>query len=263
MLADHEFKRLHQLELGQESPVDSITTPQTAVIVIAVFAGCSPNVGAPQAGSESSGSDSTTGSDPRTTSSTSSDTSTGEATEATETASEAEGSTSAGGQPTLPEQAASLACAALQTVDATEIPDEAGAGFRFGEYPARFRVNITEAPSPLLDGEMWCHHLTAECAGCPKPLPGRFWQDEDGEYRVHMVTRGIDHIEFYGTDEPLNGEMYAPLVPSIQYDVADQCPELPQAWTPDPAQGPYGPAPIICMRHSEDIAEVVFVRVPE
>jgi hypothetical protein len=78
-----------------------------------------------------------------------------------------------------------------------------------------------------------------------------------------MVTRGIDHIEFYGTDEPIGGEMYAPFVPSAQYDVSEDCPELPVAWTPDPAQGPYVSAPIICMHHSQDIAEVVFIRVPE
>jgi hypothetical protein len=161
--------------------------------------------------------------------------------------------------------AARLACDVRETLSAQEIPAPTmGIGFLFSEYPARFFTNFAEAEAEVFEGDLWCHVLGSACVDCGCPLNQcQYWVDPDGETRIHLVTRGIDHVEFYGTDESPAGTPGAPLTPSVRYDLDDECAELPQVWTPDPEIAhPFRGTRILCMHHSDDLAEVVFVRVP-
>lgn len=177
------------------------------------------------------------------------------------------GGSTTGGSELLPaDAAAALACAVRDKTDVIEVPSRSvGKGFRFSEYPARFVLDFSQADEAhVFEGDLWCHTLGTPCPDCPCPLNDcDSWLDPDEEIRIHMVTRGIDFVEFYGTNESLPGTPGAPLTPSVQYDASEQCPELPTVWTPDPAElTSFISTRIVCMHHSEDVAEVMFVRIP-
>lgn len=179
-----------------------------------------------------------------------------------------QGTTGTTGESSLPpeEQAAQLACAAREVTEATEIPAPmANIGFAFSEYPARFLLDYAQAEDSVFEGDMWCHVISGEpgCLECECPLYDcTNWYDEEGEMRIYMVTRGIDHVEFYGGDEPLNGDPFAPLTPSVRYDVDEACPDLPQVWIPSRDENQWPVTHIVCMHHEDDLAEVAFVRLP-
>lgn len=219
--------------------------------MILVAASC---IGPSEVGSESSGSEGhgSTGSGPATTE--------------VESDSEDTTATSSGGATPI-EQAALEACAALETTEATPLPSGMGAfldnGFRMGnDFPYRFRLDSTSPNVAWRDGDYTCWDVSAPQEEVEDYWFGPDgWIEEDGEIHVHMATQGIDAVIYYGSDESFGDVPGSPMTASIAHDVSALCPELPWIWLPDPAGYPEN-ARRVCMRHTEPVAEAVFVRIP-
>ncbi|GEM_PF-4837512 len=164
--------------------------------------------------------------------------------------------------PSLVEQAASAACTSRPTTTATDIPssnERIGEAFAFGAFPGRFVADVSKG-SYLFEG-YWCHTIGG-LDGDWGPLPQGEWVENDGQVHVYMVTKGIEDVIYYGTDESPPGVPGEPRFESIRHDVSEHCPELADVWMPDIPAGHGRPSGLVCMRHSETIAEVMFVRVP-
>ena len=177
-------------------------------------------------------------------------------------------SSDTGQQPAPFQVAAEIACAGFAMTPRIAIPGNGQMiGFRFDEYPARFGTTFSDADAAnVFDNDMWCHVIQPVCTAdeCRCPLNDcESWIDDDGELRIYIATRGIDDIVFYGTAESPANTPGAPMTPSLEHDVGDICPELPTVWTIDPEEVYPGVSmSIVCMHHSEDVAEVMFVRIP-
>ena len=179
------------------------------------------------------------------------------------------GDTSSSGDPTengpsVAEQAAAAACLAHSNTTAIQIPtQENGGSFVFGSLPALFSADSTNA-SPLWDG-YWCHTFSgAEPNPSPRWPVENGWVEEDNQIHVYLVTKGIDDIVYFGTDESQADLPGAPKTAAVHHDMSSVCPELPDVWSPEPAgvAGSQDNARIICMRHTSTVAEVAWVRVP-
>lgn len=179
------------------------------------------------------------------------------------------GDTSGSGDPTenepsLAEQAAAAACLAHPNATPMKIPtQESGGTFVLGTLPALFSADSTNA-SPVWDG-YWCHTFGgAEPNQSPYWPVENSWVEDDNQIHVYLVTKGIDDIVYFGTDESQADIPGAPKIAAVHHDMSSVCPELPDVWSPEPAgvAGSQSNARIICMRHTSTVAEVAWVRVP-
>lgn len=168
---------------------------------------------------------------------------------------------------TTVEQAATLACSALEMTTATSIPYGRGPyldnGFRIGsDFPYRFQMDSSSPDIGWVDGDYTCYDV-----GPPQDTEEEWWfaandwLEPDGQIHVYMATRAIDDVIYYGGNETFEDVPGSPVTDSISHDVSAVCPELPWIWLPDIADHPEN-AERICMRHTEAVAEAVFVRVP-
>jgi hypothetical protein len=205
-----------------------------------------------------------------TTSSSVSTTATAETSAVTTSTETAESSSTAEAPDLLPhEQAAVLACEALDAVVPVAIPHGETpyleSGFRMGnDFPYRFEMDSTSEEIAWWDGDAPCYDVHA-----PEEPPedGEWWfadndwRDEDGEIRIYMATADIDSVAYYGSNETSSDVPGAPETSAIEFDVSGLCPELPRIWIPDVNGHPEN-AGRMCMHHTNPIAEAVFVRVP-
>ncbi len=167
-------------------------------------------------------------------------------------------------EPSLAEQAAAAACLAHANATPIKIPtQESGGIFVLGTLPALFSADSTNA-SPVWDG-YWCHTFGgAEPNQSPYWPVENSWVEDDNQIHVYLVTKGIDDIVYFGTGESQANVPGEPKTAAVHHEMSSVCPALPAVWSPEPAgvAGSQNNARIICMRHSETVAEIAWVRVP-
>jgi hypothetical protein len=153
------------------------------------------------------------------------------------------------------------------SVTATSVPTGEGAnletGFRLpNDLPARF---VMDTLSP--DVEQWPNDMLCYDVLPPQELDGDWWfaangwLEPDGRIHVYMATSGVDQVVYYGSDETGPDVPGSPVTEADMFDIADLCPELPRLWIPNVADHPTQ-AGRICMHHTSNPAEAVFVRLP-
>ena len=164
-------------------------------------------------------------------------------------------------------QAAILACAAHMSIPAVEVPSGAGpyldTGFRIpNDLPARFVMDTLSPDAGVWPDGFLCYDVTP-----PQDLETEWWfaangwLEPDGRIHVYMATQGVDEVIYYGSDETGRDTPGSPMTSAVMFETSALCPELPRVWIPSIAEHPTQ-ADRVCMHHSSDFAEAVFVRVP-